>query len=78
MKTKVQNYHAHLVPLIVHINRRNFYAEHKWTKAQLLAVTPKKIMNFLKIKIYDDADVDPDVTPPKRHRSNTTKSWKKA
>jgi hypothetical protein len=78
VKTKVQNYHAHLVPLMVHIHRRNFSAEHKWTKAQLLAVTPKKIMNFLKIRIYDDADVDPDVTPPKRYRSNTIKSWKKA
>jgi hypothetical protein len=78
LKTKVQLYHAHLVPLMVHVHRRNFSAEHKWTRPQLLAVTPTKIMNFLKLKIYDDADVDPDVTPPKRYRSNTIKSWKKA
>ena len=50
---------------MVHLHRHKVFAEHKWTKAQLLAVTSKKIMNFLKIKIYDNADVSLDVTPPK-------------
>ena len=78
VKTKVENYHAHLVPLMKHIHRRSFSSKHKWTRPELLAVTPKKIMTFLKIRIYGDANADPDVTPPKKYRSNTIKSWKKA
>ena len=77
-KTKTQQYHAHLVPLMEHIHRKTFSSGHKFTKAELKAVNPKKIMKFLKLRIYDDADADPDVVPPKRYRSNTVKSWKKA
>ena len=77
-KTKTENYQAHVLPLMQHVLHKNFSQTHKWTQRELLAVTPKKIMNFLKLKIYDDADADPDVVPPKRYRSNTVKAWKKA
>ena len=73
-KTKVEVYQGHLLPLMDHIHRKSFRPDHKWTRRELLAVTPKKIMTFLKVKIYDDADADPDVVPPKHYRSNTIKT----
>ena len=33
---------------------------------------------YLKTKIYDDPNADPDIVPPKRYRANTIKCWKKA
>ena len=78
VKTNTEQYHAHFVSLMNHIHRKSFKPDHKWTKPELKAVSPKNIMNFLKIKIYDNANADPDVVPPKRYRSNTVKAWKKA
>ena len=77
-KTKLQTYREHLLPLMEHIHRKKFGKEHKFTKAELKAVNPKKIMKFVKLRVYDDEDADPDVVPPVRYRSNTIKTWKKA
>ena len=78
VKTKVESYHAHLRPLMAHIHERAFSTTHEFTREELMVVTPAKIMNYLKIKIYDDANADPDTVPPKNYRSNSIKSWKKA
>ena len=77
-KTKAESYQAHLLPLMNYIHHKTFRSDHKWTRPELLALKPAKMMNYLKIKIYDDANADPDVVPPVRYRSNTIKSWKKA
>ena len=77
-KTKIESYRQHLLPLMEHVHRKKFRKEHKFSQAELKAVNPKKIMEFVKLRVYDDADADPDVVPPVRYRSNTIKSWKKA
>ena len=41
-KTKAENYQAHFLPLMNHIHRANFRSDHKWTRRELMAVTPKK------------------------------------
>ena len=63
---------------MAHIHERAFSTTHVFTREELMVVTPAKIMNYLKIKIYDDANADPDTVPPKNYRSNSIKSWKKA
>ena len=60
------------------IHGRAFSADHEWTKRELKAVTPEKIMRFLKVRIYGNADADPDVDPPVFHRRNCILYWKKA
>ena len=77
-KTKSEIYHSLLVPLMNSIHGKNFRAGYKWTQSELLAVTPEKIMKYLKLKIYKDANADPDVVAPVNYRSNTIKCWKKA
>ena len=41
-------------------------------------MNPDKIMVYLKTKIYDDLNADPNVISPKRYQANTIKCWKKA
>ena len=64
--------------LMAKIHGRDFTREHKWTKRELKAVTPDKIMKYLKMKIYGKEDADPDVDPPIYHRRNSVLYWKKA
>ena len=33
---------------------------------------------YLKTKIYDNPNANPDIVPPKRYRAKTIKCWKKA
>ena len=77
-KTKIQTYREHLLPLMEHIHRKKFDKEHKFTKAEINAVNPKKIIKFVKLCVYDDEDADPNVVLPVCYRSNTIKTWKKA
>ena len=77
-KSKADSYHAHLLPLMNNVHHKTFSSDHKWTRPELLAVTPEKIMVYLKTKIYDDPNADPDIVPPLRYRANTIKCWKKA
>ena len=49
-----------------------------WTKPQLLAITPKKIIRYLLIKIYGDKNAHFDKDPPLHHRRNSVLFWKKA
>ena len=78
VKSKTDFYHAHLLPLMNNVHHKTFSSDHKWTRPELLAVTPKKIRVYLKTKIYDDPNADPDIVPPLRYRANTIKCWKKA
>ena len=64
--------------LMAKIHGRNFTQEHKWTKRELKAITPDKIMKYLKMKIYGKEDDDPDVDPPVYHCRNSVLYWKKA
>ena len=77
-KSKAAIYRDCLRPLMNHVHQTTFSSDHQWTRPELLAVTPDKIMVYLKTKIYDDPNADPDVAPPKRYRANTVKCWKKA
>ena len=70
-KIKVDKYHDELRKLMCDIHRRSFRADHKFTNPELRAVTPEKIMKYLKVRIYGREDVDPDVDPPVNHRRNT-------
>ena len=54
-KTKIQTYREHLLPLMEHIHRKKFGKEHKYTKAELKAVNPKKIIKFVKLRVYNDS-----------------------
>ena len=60
------------------IHGRAFAKDHKFTKRELKAVTPEKIMKYLKVRIYGNENADPDVDPPLFHRKNTILYWKKA
>ena len=52
-------------------NGRQYAPGHKWTKPQLLAITPKKMMRYLLIKIYGDEDANFDEDPPLHHCRNS-------
>ena len=60
------------------IHGREFTPQHKWTKRELKAVTPDKIIKYLNKKIYGKVDVKHDVEPPIYHRQNSVLFWKKA
>ena len=77
-KSKAPVYRDHFLPLMNHVHQMTFSSNHQWTRPELLAVTPDKIMVYLKTKIYDDLNADPNVISPKRYQANTIKCWKKA
>ena len=58
--------------------RSTYKPGHKWSKAQLLAITPEKILRYIKRKVYGDEDANPDEEPPVYHRRNSVLFWKKA
>ena len=77
-KSKVAKYHDMLCPMMSFIHEGlTFGATHVFTRAELLAVTPEKIMEYLTIKVYDNPAANQDIDPPKFYRTNTIKSWKK-
>ena len=55
-----------------------FGATQVFTHAELEVVTPKKILEYLLIKVYENPAANPDIDPPKFYRTNTIKAWKKA
>jgi len=59
-------------------NGRVFAPGHRWSRGQLLAITPEKIMRYLLRKIYGDENANPDEDPPVHHRRNAVLYWKKA
>ena len=67
-----------LRPLMAFVHGRAFPADHVFTREEKLAVTPEKIVQYLKIQVYGTADARPDIDPPLHHRSNTILYWKKA
>ena len=77
-KSKADSYRAHLLPLMNHVHHKTFSSDHQWASPELLAMTPEKIMVYLKTKIYDDPNANLDIAAPKRYRANTIKCWKKA
>ena len=52
-------------------NGWQYTSGHKWTKPQLLAITPEKIMRYLLIKIDGNKNVNFDKDPPLHHRRNS-------
>ena len=77
-KTKVEKYHNDMRKLMSFLNNGRQYAPgHKWTKPQLLAITPKKIMRYLLIKIYDGKNANFDEDPTLHHCRNSVLTWKK-
>ena len=77
-KSKADSYCAQFLLLMNHVHHTTFSSDHQWARLELLAVTPEKIMVYLKTKIYDDPNADPDADPPKCYRANTIKCRKKA
>ena len=68
-KTKVEKYHDEMRKLMSFLhNGRNYAPGHKWSKSQLLAISPEKIMRYLKIKMHGDEDANHDEDPPIHHR----------
>lgn len=77
-KSKVEIYKATLVPLMNYIHSTVFLRDHDFTQDELVAVTPEKIITYLKIKVYGNENAHPDVDPPLHYRLNTVKVWKKS
>ena len=78
-KTKAEKYHDEMRKLVSFLHGGRIYAPgHTWTRRELLAITPEKIMRYCKRKIYGDEDADPDEDPPVHHRRNSVLYWKKA
>lgn len=78
-KTKVQKYHDVLRPCMSYIHDGQHFGEsHVFTQQELLAVTPQKLLRYLKIKIYGNGNANPDVDPPLHHRSSSVAYMKKA
>ena len=78
-KAKVELYHDEMRKLMSFLhNGRVFASGHRWSRGQLLAITPEKIMRYLLRKIYGDENANPDEDPPVHHRCNAVLYWKKA
>ena len=77
-KSKSGPCRSHILPLMNHVHHKTFSSDHQWTTPKLLAVTPEKIMVYLKTKINDTPNADLDIVPPRRYWANTIKCWKEA
>ena len=78
-KTSVDKYHDEMRKLMTFLHRgRQYRPGHKWAKRELKAITPEKIMRYLRIKIYGDENADPANDPPVHHHRNFVLFWKKA
>jgi hypothetical protein len=60
------------------VHGRAYQADHVWTNDDLLAVTPKIIVRYIKIKVYGSENAQPDVQPSLNYRSSTVLFLKKA
>ena len=56
---------------------RKYKPGHKWQKSQLLALTPEKLLKYIKLKVYGDEKADPQEDPPVHYRRNAVLYWKK-
>ena len=61
-----------------YVHGRNFTPVHKFTKAQVKAVIPDKILKYLLKKVYDNEGANHNEDPSLFHRPNTVLYWKKA
>jgi hypothetical protein len=78
-KSKVAKYHDMTRPMMSFVHGgMHFHEGHVFSQAELLAVTPERLMEYLLLKIYHNSEANPDVDPPLFYRTNTIKSWKKA
>ena len=78
-KTKAEKYHDEMRKLMSFLhNGRRYRPGHKWPKRELKAITPEKIMGYLKTKIYGDVNANPNKDPPLYHRHNSVLFWIKA
>jgi hypothetical protein len=76
---KVAEYHRVTVPMMSFVHDgRSFGPDHVWTNDELLAVTPEILVRYIKIKVYDCENAQPDIDPPLHHRASTILFWKKA
>ena len=77
-KSKAELYHNEMRKLMSFLHwDKTYQPGHKWTKRQLLAITPKKILRYIKIKVYDNEDANTDKDPPIYHFSNSVLFWKR-
>jgi hypothetical protein len=60
------------------VHGQAYQPDHVWTDDDLIAVTPKIIVWYIKIKVYGSENVQPDVQPPLNYQSSTVLFWKKA
>jgi len=60
------------------VHGRAYQPDHVWTNEDLLAVTLKIILLYIKIKVYGSENAQPDVQPPLHYQSATVLFWKKA
>ena len=74
---KEEVYHTKMRMLMKGLTGKDYRAGHKWSKKQLIAITPDKIARFIKERVYGDADAKPDEDPPIHLRTNTILMWKK-
>ena len=78
-KSKVAKYHDLTRPMMSFVHNGTHFDEgHVFSQAELLAVTPERLMEYLLLKIYQNTDANPDVDRPLFYRTNTIKAWKKA
>ena len=78
-KGKTELYHDEMKKLMSFLHRgRKYKHGHKWSRAQLLALTPEKLLRYIKMKVYGDEKANPDEDPPVHHRRNAVLYWKKA
>ena len=77
-KGKTELYHDEMKKLMSFLHRgRKYKHGHKWSRAQLLALTPEKLLRYIKMKVYGDEKANPDEDPPVHHRRNAVLYWKK-
>ena len=50
---------------------------HKWSRTQLLALTPEKLLHYIKMRVYGDEKANPDEDPPIHHHRNAVLYWKR-
>ena len=73
---KEEVYHTKMWMLMKGLTGKDYRAGHKWSKKQLMAITPDKIARFIKERVYGDADAKLDEDPPIHLRTNTILMWK--
>ena len=63
-KSKVAKYHDLTRPMMSFVHNGTHFDEgHVFSQAELLAVTPERLMEYLLLKIYHNSEANPDVDP---------------